>query len=383
MRHNCLTSLALIVAFVLLLQIGCQEQAKTPEQSAAVLAKPESTGQEEAETTLQADQPVPKITFEKVLHDFGEVPPRKKNVGEFKFTNTGNNLLKITEVQKCCGVVAKVSKEELAPGESGILKVEYRSGQRAGTMSKKLYVSSNDQVNPKVELSIKAKIAPKIAYEPQRMKLLLKGENAGCPEITLTSLDNQPFSINGFKSTGNGISADIDSSVEATKFVLQPDVDFEKLQSRSGGIISINLTHPQCDTISIFFNVLPRFQCTPRSITFSNAEPHKPIVKKIIVKSNYDEDFEIDSVSSKNGFVKFLGQEKILNGYQLEVEITPPPVTDIPRRFRDPVYVKIKGQERLLIACYELHSRKQASSGEKTEEFEDLVKPKINKQKEI
>lgn len=362
MGHNCLTLLALIVAFVLLLQIGCQEQAKTPEQPTAVLAKPEpTTGQEEAETTLQAGQPVPKITFVNLVHDFGEVPPRMKQVGEFEFTNTGNGLLKITEVKKCCGVVAKLDKEEFAPGESGVLKVEYRPGQRAGTMSKKLYVSSNDEQSPKVALSIKAKIVPKVAYEPQRMKLLLKGENAGCPEITLTSLDNQPFSINGFKSTRDGITADIDSSVEATKFVLQPEVDFEKMQSRSGGIISINLTHPQCDTVSIYFSVLPRFQSKPRSITISNAERQKPIVKKIIVQSNYGEEFEIESTSSKNGFVKFLGQEKIPNGYQLDVEITPSPTNDT-GRFMDRVYVNIKGQEKLEIACYELRSRKQSST---------------------
>jgi hypothetical protein len=374
-------SLALIVAFVLLLQFGCQEQAKTPEQPTAVLAKLETTGQQEAEMTLQADQPVPKITFEKVLHDFGEVPPRKKQVGEFKFTNTGEGLLKITEVKKCCGVVAKVSKEELAPGESGVLKVEYSSGQRAGTMSKKLYVSSNDEQNPKVTLAIKAKIVPKVAYEPQRMKLLLKGENSGCPDITLTSLDNQPFSINGFKSTRDGITADIDSSVEATKFVLQPKVDFEKMQSSSGGIISIDLTHPQCETVSIFFSVLPRFQSTPRSITISSAERKKPIGKKISVLSNYDEDFEIESVSSKNGFIKVLNQEKISNGYQLNLEMTLPN-TNEKNSFRDMLYVNIKGQDRLHIVCYELRSRKQAS-GEKKGGFEDIVKSTIRKQKEM
>lgn len=372
MRHNRLTLFALFVAFVLLLQIGCQEQAKTSEQPTAVLAKPETIGQEETEIIAETNQPAPQITFEKVLHDFGEVPPRKKQVGEFKFTNTGNGLLKISEVKKCCGVVAKLDKKEFEPGESGVLKVEYRSGQRAGTMSKKLYVSSNDQENPNVALAIRAKIVPKVAYEPQRMKLLLKGENSGCPEITLTSLDNQPFSINSFKSTRDSITADIDSSVEATKFVLQPKVDFEILQNSYGGTINIDLTHPECETVSIFFSVLPRFQSTPRSIMISNNEPQKPKLKKISVVSNYDEDFEIESVSSKNDLIKVLNQEKIPNGYQLDVEITPPPFNE-KRSFRDMLYVNIKDQEGLQIMCYELRSRKQAS-GEKKGGFENISK---------
>lgn len=365
MKRNCLTLLALIIAFVLLLQIGCQEQAKVPDEptSALVAAEP-AIGQEEAEIIPQASQPAPKITFEKLVHDFGEVAPGTKQVGEFKFTNTGDSLLKVTEVKRCCGVVAKLVKEEFAPGESGALKVEYRSSARAGVMSKKLYVSSNDQINPKVELAIKAKIVSKVAYEPRRLKLLLKGENAGCPEITLTSLDKQPFSIKALKSTRDSITSDIDSSVEATKFVLQPKVDMEKLQGRLSGAISISLTHPQCDIVSIFFSVLPRFQSTPRSIIVFNAEPQRPIIRKISVLNNYGEDFEVESVSSKNNSIKVLSQEKIRNGYQLEVEITPPP-TDDTGKFNDVLFVTLEGGEKLEIASYGLGSKKRSSSGEK------------------
>jgi hypothetical protein len=106
------------------------------------------------------------------------------------------------------------------------------------------------------------------------------------------------------------------------------------------------------------------------------------MVKKIIVQSNYSEDFEVDSVSSKNDCVKVLNQKKIPNGYQLDLEITPPPANDT-GRFMDTFYVNIKGQEKLQIFCYELRPRKQPSSGEKTGEFENIIKSRISKQKEI
>ena len=183
MRGNYINLFTLIFTFVLLLQIGCQEQAKTPEQPVAALVVPE------------ADQTEPKIKFENVVYDFGEVPPGKKQFGQFKFTNTGEGLLKITEVKRCCGIVAKLAsdKKEYSPGESGTLQVEYRSARRAITFSRKIYVLSNDKEKPNVALTIKAKVVPKVAYQPQRLQLLLKGENAGCPEITLTSLDDQHF----------------------------------------------------------------------------------------------------------------------------------------------------------------------------------------------
>lgn len=358
MSRSFSTLLTLIVAFVLLLQIGCQEQAKTPKEPATALAKPKPIiVQEQEKATTEADQPAPKITFENVIYDFGEVPSGTEQLGQFKFTNTGDGLLKITEVKRCCGVVAELvnNKKEYSPGENGIVKVEYHSGVRATTLSRQIYVISNDKENPNVELTIKAKIVPKVAFEPQRLQILLKGENAVCPEITLTSLDDQPFSIISFRSTRECITADIDFSMEATKFAIQPKVDFEKLQGASTGLINISLTHPQCDRVSISFSVLPNVTSQPRSIIVLNAQPKKPVVKKISVLSNYGEDFEIESVSSENGFVKVLSQQKIANRYQLEVEVTPPAIED-KENFTDELYVSIKGGEKLSIRTYGRYS---------------------------
>jgi hypothetical protein len=340
MRLDFLRSVSLIVALILLLQIGCQEQAKAP-----------GIGQKETETVAKASETAPKITFANVVHEFGQIAARKKYAAEFKFTNTGDGLLEITEVKRCCGVVAKLDKREFAPGESGVIKVEYTSGRSTSVMMRKLYVSSNDKTNPKVALTIKAKVVQKVAYEPKKLNLVLKEENAGCPNLTLTSVDKQPFSIKAFRSTGQGITADVDPSVEATEFVLVPKVDLEKLQSRSVGFVSIDLTHPECKKVTLSFNTLLRFEFKPRSIMVFNPEPQKPFVKKISLVSNYNEDFEVESTSSKNGIAKVTSQEKTPQGYQFEVEIAAPPNDDT-GKFGDVLYVNLKRGEKLEIICY-------------------------------
>ena len=352
MRRYYLSLLALVVAFVLLLQIGYQEQAKVPDESQTVPTEAEpETVRDEAATEVDAVQRVPEITFEKTVHDFGEVAAGQKYSGQFKFTNTGDDLLKITEVKRCCGAVTKLSKEELEPGESGVLNVEYKSGLRAGLINRRLYVSSNDKKNPKVTLTIKAKIVPKVEYEPKRIRLVLNKEEAGCPNITLTSLDKKLFSIKTFQSTGGSITADLDASAKATEFVLEPKVDLEKLKSRSAGYISIGLTHPELNRVTIYFSTLQRFQVTPRSIMLYNPEPQEPTVTRVTVASNYGEDFEIESTSSKNGLAKVLSWHKTAKGYQLEVEITPPPPDDTGKA-TDVLYVQLKDDEKLSIKCY-------------------------------
>jgi hypothetical protein len=120
----------------------------------------------------QITEGTPRITFEKTVYDFGEVSPGKKYTGQFTFANTGTGLLKISEVKKCCGAVVTLDKEELSPGQSGALKVEYSSGQSSGLISRQLRVNSNDETNPEVALTIKARIVPKVDYQPQRIRIV-------------------------------------------------------------------------------------------------------------------------------------------------------------------------------------------------------------------
>jgi hypothetical protein len=351
MKRKCCVSVYLIVSCALLLQAGCQEQSKLAKEPSVTPAEP-TEPLEEVEVAPEPNGPSPRITFENVVHDFGEVGPSTKKTGELKFTNTGEALLKITKIGQCCGVRTELDKKEYAPGESGALKVNWTSGPQPSVFKRQLVVHSNDRANPTTTLSIKAKVVLRVAWEPKRLRLFLDEENAGCPKLTVSSLDNQPFSIMGFKSTADCITADFDSSVEATKFVLEPKVNPEKLQKNLKGRINVSLTHPEGNAAAILFDVLPKYTVNPPLIIVFNAEPEKPIVRKISVLNNYGKDFEIESVTSRSNTVaiEVLEQKKIRSGHQLDVEITPP-ATDGKIRFTDVFYVSIKDGERMPITC--------------------------------
>ncbi len=95
--------ICLFVGCAFLLQAGCQQQSKsakepavesTEEPRATLISAKEPTKEvkkpaKEVEVAPEPKGPPPKITFEKVLHNFGEVSPNKVNTGEIKFTNTG------------------------------------------------------------------------------------------------------------------------------------------------------------------------------------------------------------------------------------------------------------------------------------------------------
>ena len=325
MKLSRFIAIVFVVSYALLLPAGCRQQAKVAEEPITDAAP---VAAEKPAKTTQPDKAAPKIAFESLEYDFGTLGPRVKKVGEFKFTNTGQAPLKITKVEKCCGVVTKLDKTDYAPGESGVLKVEYRSASMASTMKRRLYVNSNDKSSPRTTLTIKAKVELRVTVEPRRLKLLLKDENAACPNITLRSTKNEPFSITSFKCTGDYITAEFDSSVRAKEFVLEPKADMSKLKKARSGRISIGLAYSDpnaaAETATIIFQALSRFSIRPSMLITLYGEAREPVKKSLWITNNYGEDFEVESTASKEGYVKVLSQRKIGGRYQFQLEITPP-----------------------------------------------------------
>jgi hypothetical protein len=364
---------------VVFLQGGCAEHAKNERQISGAPTKPvepavvvqkeaaQNVGQAKPDaqktvTEPKVNIPQPQIRFDKLVHDFGDVGPGTYNSCEFGFTNVGKGLLKITRTEAPCGcTVPELKKKTYLAGESGILKVTYHASPLPGTARKYVYVHSNDKASPKVTLTLTAKITTKVSYEPKRLNLLIRDGKAECPSITLTSIDGKPFSIKGFKSTTNCITADIDPSVEATRFVLEPKLDAEKLQKVTNGVIELTLTHPQCKEVSIPFSALSRFKLNPPVLIVWDAEAGKAVKRDVFVLNNYNEEFEIESVSSSNKYVKVLAQEKIRNGYKIGLEITPP-ASEGQMRFTDVVFVQVKDGQQLGITCRGFFARKRAEA---------------------
>jgi len=357
MKPNQLTLIILAAGCFLLLQAGCEEEAMAPRE----LGSDWFQQQTQMAMTPRFAKSLSRITFEKVTHDFGDVGPGTNHFCEFRFTNTGEGVLRIGQVEKTCGCTPfSLDKTEYSPGESGTLKVRYYAEEEYGSTAKQLFVHSNDSQNPKVALTINARVVAKVDYEPKTLSLSLKHQNAGCPQITLTSIDNQPFSIRSFKSTADCITADYNPSVKATRFVLQPKVDMAKLEKTLNGRIEIGLTHPECKTLTIGLNALPRFSIAPQPVVVHNAEAKRPVIKKVRIQNNYKDDFELESVFSKNGTVKVLSNKRLIDGYELELSITPPDTINQTGVFSDVVFVKVKDGGNLEIPCSGFYLRPSA-----------------------
>ena len=100
----------------------------------------------------------PEIEFEKIVHDYGDVPYNGNGECEFRFTNTGNEPLLIQKPKSSCGcTIPSWPNEPILPGESESIKVTYKTN-RVGNINKTVTVTSNALKNSTVVLRIKGKV---------------------------------------------------------------------------------------------------------------------------------------------------------------------------------------------------------------------------------
>ncbi len=94
---------------------------------------------------LQAQAPKPEISFEKKIHDFGDVQENGGIVAyTFEFTNTGRVPLVIHNVRASCGCTTpEWTRTPIQPGGKGTLKASFDPRNRPGNFNKTITVTSN------------------------------------------------------------------------------------------------------------------------------------------------------------------------------------------------------------------------------------------------
>lgn len=97
----------------------------------------------------------PKIAVDNAVYDFGTVLEGVFVTHKFLLSNVGDESLTITRVRTSCGcTTTALAKTTLAPGESVELEANLDTAHYGGTISKSIYVESNDPENARLTLRL-------------------------------------------------------------------------------------------------------------------------------------------------------------------------------------------------------------------------------------
>jgi len=345
-----------LLVIILICGVGLVRAAgqEAPQQQQTTAVETNETS-EPNEKSLQAK---PKISFEKLVHDFGELGINQKGECEFRFKNIGSGLLNIGEIKSTCGcTVPTLAKTQYQPGEDGVIKIDYSGQNSPGSVEKDVYVNTNDPENPQIKLTITAKVTPYIEVSPSQMRLFIGKENAAAPDITLKSKDGNSFAITSLTSPDNIISIEFDPNTQKSEFVLKPKVDTRKLKEYPTGSIQIELTLPKQHSVNIPYEVIPPFQAQPKRLLLTKLESGRPQTGQVLITSADGKPFQINSVSSKKGFAKVISQQPRSEGIELTVQVTAPPKKDRSPYFSDELEIKTNSGETITIPCNGLYRR--------------------------
>ena len=107
--------------------------------------------------SIYAQDKVAKIEFESETIDYGTIEKGSDGVRVFKFKNTGDAPLIVSDVKSSCGcTVPKKPTEPILPGENGEIEVKYDTN-RVNPIRKTITVTSN-AVTKTVALKIKGTV---------------------------------------------------------------------------------------------------------------------------------------------------------------------------------------------------------------------------------
>ncbi len=155
----------LLVGFLASCQSGSsdvREEARESVENEAVqpqAAQPQAAQQTAQQATAPAG-PTTVMEFSETEFDFGTVTDGEKVSHVYKFKNSGDEPLILSNAQGSCGcTVPKWPREPIAPGEEGEIVVEFNSKNKKGKRNQKVTITANTNP-PQTFLYLKGEVLP-------------------------------------------------------------------------------------------------------------------------------------------------------------------------------------------------------------------------------
>jgi hypothetical protein len=247
--------------------------------------------------------------FEKTTHEFGDVEKGAKVSYTFKFTNTGDAELNISDVKPSCGcTTAEMAKTVFAPGESGEIPVTFDTTRFNGPMTKTVNVSSNDEANGKITLKMVGNISQEINVNPGYVTLVNISRTEKIErEVKVSTSRLEKLEVTDVTCTLDFVKVEIVRE-DAQNIVLKAsfnaaDVPLER--ASNSGFINFKTngkTQPEMK-VNFFVKVANPITLSPRAAYFFGTAKGDSREQVLNVKADKDAKFQITDISSDLDYV--------------------------------------------------------------------------------
>jgi hypothetical protein len=164
----------------------------------------------------------PQIQFATPIYDFGKASAGEFVKYQFVFTNGGDAVLVVSNVQPSCGcTTAGEWSRQVEPGKTGIIPIQFNSSAYNGPVTKTVTVTSNDKTHPTYALQIKGSVWRAIEITPQNAILNIAAESptSATAVVKIVNHMDQPITISDPECNNHSFAAELKT--------VQPGKEFE------------------------------------------------------------------------------------------------------------------------------------------------------------
>jgi len=249
----------------------------------------------------------PKIEFESLQHDFGQIAQFTPNDHVFTFKNAGTATLKIERVHASCGCTAALaSKDSVEPNETGGIKVTFNSQDFSGEVHKSITVTSNDPNQKDAILQLKANVIADFVCTPLALDFREIGTANAPAELMVKA-----FSPSGKKFR---IIAATPSAEFLKTEIIEPQKPEDPCQIRvtiAGNppagmfnatiLVQTDMPAVKPITVSVTGKVLSRTEVVPPKLFFGVVCSGDTVLRDLTVRANSWEGLKVEKVQAPDG----------------------------------------------------------------------------------
>lgn len=162
----------LAYCYIILVMLGlsaCNNRPDKPDLSAEATSAEVANGQPINNSDLvnmpvSADTPTEpvkkaKIVFDEPVYVFGTINEGDIVTHDFKFKNTGDAPLQISNAKASCGcTVPEFPKEPIPPGGAGVIKAKFNSEGKSGKQEKSISIMANTYPTTESEIILRGDV---------------------------------------------------------------------------------------------------------------------------------------------------------------------------------------------------------------------------------
>jgi len=225
------------------------------------------------------------------VYDFGKVKSGEPVKYTFIFTNTGDELLILTNVQPSCGcTTAGEWSRQVEPGKTGAIPIQFNSANYGGQVLKTVTVTSNDKGQPSVGLQVKGTVWKPIDVQPQFAVMTIPPDTQTniTTKVHIVNNMEEPITLSAPESNNKSFTAELKTNTVGKDFevVITASPPFEQPNLQGQITLKTSSTNAPVLSVTAWANVQQAVVVSPPQVMLAAGPLANKQTVSIMIQNN-------------------------------------------------------------------------------------------------